>query len=544
MQAIFLFSYVNFLICLHKVFVICPQASNLVYLQAYQDYAKNVMILLGADESESAKTADSIVKFESRLAFITATPEERVNVSQLYNRMSVDELYQQVPEIEWQRYLEIVLERPVKRTESVVMFAMKFMQDLVLLLKQTEPRTIANYMFWKFARHRINNLDDRFLESKQKFYNILIGREKSPPRWKSCVNQVNSNMGMAVGAMFVRRYFDEKSKQDTLAMTHELQHSFREILNETDWIDPTTKKLAELKVNGMSLKIGYPDFILNAQELDNRFKDLEINPEQYFENVLNVLLHLTRTEQRKLNEAFNRTNWNTAPAVVNAYYSRNKNQIMFPAGILQPPFYHRYLPRSINYGGIGIVIGHELTHGFDDKGRLFDREGNLNRWWSEKSIDSFHTRANCLIQQYGNYTISEIGGLPVDGTITQGENIADNGGIKQAFRAYEKWLAASCQTPACLQQERISGLNATHKQLFFLNFAQVWCGAMRPEATKNKMKTAVHSPGRFRVIGRHKLIYLCGFQSRMQLIYLFFLQALCPIQRSLRGNSDVQLVAQ
>lgn len=148
-----------------------------------------------------------------------------------------------------------------------------------------------------------------------------------------------------------------------------------------------------------------------------------------------------------------------------------------------------------------MVIGHELTHGFDDKGRLFDHDGNLNRWWSEPAIEVFHQRASCLISQYGGYKMNEIGGVAVDGIITQGENIADNGGIKQAYRTYEKWLRDHCRTPECIDQEHLPGLNVTHKQLFFVNFAQVWCGAMRPEATKSKMKTAVHSPARYRVIG-------------------------------------------
>lgn len=477
------------------------QPSNRVYLDAYKQYAVQVMMLCGASENASRAAAEEILQFETGLASITATPEERVNVSQIYRRMNVGSLQESVPQIAWKRYLETVLERPVRHNETVVMFAMSFMHDLVGLLNATDYRVIANYMFWKFVRHRINNLDDRFQAAKQKFYSVLIGREKSPPRWKTCVNQVNSNMGMAVGAMFVRKYFDEKSKLDTMAMTHELQDSFRTILNETEWIDESTKVLAEMKVNGMSLKIGYPDYILNEDELNAKYEDLDIHPDRYFENILNVLQHLTRTEQKKLTQVVNRTAWNTAPAVVNAYYSRNKNQIMFPAGILQPPFYHRHLPRSLNFGGIGVVIGHELTHGFDDKGRLFDRDGNLNRWWSETAIERFHERANCLISQYGSYRMSEIDNLAVDGTITQGENIADNGGIKQAFRAYEKWLREQCQSAECVEQEHMAGLNVTNKQLFFINFAQVWCGAMRPEATKNKMKTAVHSPGRFRVIG-------------------------------------------
>lgn len=175
-----------------------------------------------------------------------------------------------------------------------------------------------------------------------------------------------------------------------------------------------------------------------------------------------------------------------------------------------------------------------MTHGFDDKGRLFDQDGNLNRWWSEDAIDIFHQRANCLISQYGNYKMNEIGGLAIDGTITQGENIADNGGIKQAYRAYDQWLHNHCQSTECLQKEHLDGLNITHRQLFFLNFAQVWCGAMRPEATKSKMKTAVHSPGRFRVIG--KLIELF-FRKTIHMKYFFTLRYFVEFSGVCKGIS-------
>jgi neprilysin len=316
-----------------------------------------VINLLGADENLAKQATEEIIDFEIQLANITSSPEERSNVSILYKRTTLEQLHNEIPQIDWQRYLQIVLERPIQMSEVVVIFANDYMENLVKLISKSDSKTIANYLLWRFVRHRVNNLDDRFLEAKQKFYYVLFGREKSPPRWKNCVNQVNSNLGMAVGAMFVRKYFDENSKKDTLTMTHELQQAFREILNATDWIDPQTKFLAELKVNAMSLKIGYPDFILTKEELNKKYKDLDIHPDKYFENTLNVLRHLTRTEQLKLGELVNKTIWNTAPAVVNAYYSRNKNQIMFPAGILQPPFYHRYFPKSLNYGGIGVVIG-------------------------------------------------------------------------------------------------------------------------------------------------------------------------------------------
>ncbi|XP_046832714.1 neprilysin-4-like isoform X4 [Vespa crabro] len=415
------------------------QPSNMIYLNAYKDYFIKIVTLLGASLQNATVHANQLIEFETKLAKITFSPDERRNISELYQKMSIGELCSMVPQIDWRKYLSIVLARPVNTSEPVVVFALQYIQDLVNLLSKTEPRTIANYLLWRFVRHRVNNLDDRFQEAKQKFYYILFGIEQAPPRWKNCVSQVNANMGIAVGSMFVRKYFDEKSKNDTLSMTREIQESFRALLNQTTWIDNETKRLASEKVNAMLLRIGYPDFILQPHLLNERYKDVVIHPDKYFENTLNILQHLTRVEQDRLGSSVNKTLWNTAPAVVNAYYSRYKNQIMFPAGILQPPFYHRYFPKSLNYGGIGVVIGHEITHGFDDKGRLFDKNGNLHRWWKNEDINGFHERAKCLIDQYSRYTVSEVG-AQINGINTQGENIADNGGIKQAFKMIKMLL--------------------------------------------------------------------------------------------------------
>ncbi|XP_072931777.1 neprilysin-4-like isoform X2 [Epargyreus clarus] len=471
------------------------QASNKVYLDAYKAYFIKVTTLLGGSPEHVRRCADELIEFEIKLAKITSAPEDRRNVSELYRRMPLRKLEELVPQVMWRKYLCIVMNRTVHSEESIVLFALNYVQHLVQLIDETHPNTLANYLLWRFVRHRVNNLDDRFQSARQQFYFVLFGREQSPPRWKNCISQVNSNMGMALGSMFVKKYFDEMSKNDTLKMTREIQQSFRELLHKTDWIDDETKKLAAHKVDTMMLRIGYPDFIINKEELDDRYKEVAIHPDKYFENILNILQHLTKMEQSRIGQPVNKTLWNTAPAVVNAYYSRNKNQIMFPAGILQPPFYHRHFPRSLNYGGIGVVIGHEITHGFDDKGRLFDCEGNLHRWWSDSAIEAFHRRAQCLIDQYSQYIVPEVN-VKLDGANTQGENIADNGGVKQAFHAYLNWLEHHDAS-----DETLPGLNQTNTQLFFLNFAQVWCGAMRPEAMRNKLKTAVHSPGRFRVIG-------------------------------------------
>ncbi|XP_047529639.1 neprilysin-4-like [Vanessa atalanta] len=471
------------------------QESNKVYLDAYKTYLIKVALLLGGQLDHVKADADKLINFEIKLAKITSAPEDRRNVSELYRRMTLAKLEGLVPQVDWRRYLCIVMNRTVESQETVVLFALTYVRHLVQLIEKTDPDTLSNYLLWRFVRHRVNNLDDRFQSAKQQFYYILFGREQAPPRWKNCISQVNSNMGMALGSMFVRKHFDEMSKNDTLTMTREIQQAFRELLHMTNWIDDETKKLAAHKVDTMMLRIGYPDFILKKIDLDDRYKEVKIHPDKYFENILNILRHLTKMEQSRIGQPVNKTLWNTAPAVVNAYYSRNKNQIMFPAGILQPPFYHRHFPRSLNFGGIGVVIGHEITHGFDDKGRLFDCEGNLHRWWSDSAIEAFHHRAQCLIDQYGHYIVPEVN-MKLDGINTQGENIADNGGVKQAFHAYQHWLRHHDSA-----DETLPGLNYTHTQLFFLNFAQVWCGAMRPEAMRNKLKTAVHSPGRFRVIG-------------------------------------------
>lgn len=227
---------------------------NEKYLNSYRNFMVKIITLLGAEDADDR--ADEIVEFETSLAKITSAQEDRTNISVLYQKMKLRELQEEIPEIDWGNYLSIIQERVVDPDEKVIMFAMTYMKDLVKLIQSAEPATVANYLLWRFVRHRINNLDNRFLEAKQTFYLECFGREKSPPRWKACVTQVNSNMGMATGSLFVRKYFDENSKFDTIAMTHELQQSFREILNETDWIDATTKHLAEKKVNAMSLKIG------------------------------------------------------------------------------------------------------------------------------------------------------------------------------------------------------------------------------------------------------------------------------------------------
>lgn len=345
--------------------------NNEKYLNSYRNFMTKIINLMGVDMFEAADHADEIIEFETSLAKIMSSQEDRTNISFLYQKRTLNQLQEEIKGVDFIRYLTIVQDRVVDGNEKVIMFAKNYMQQLVKLIDKTEPSIVANYILWRFVRHRANNLDNRFLEAKQAFYQECFGRETSPPRWKSCVTQVNSNMGMSVGALFVRKFFDEKSKLDVMGMVRELQVSFREILNETDWIDGSTRKLALKKLEAMSLKIGYPDFILSKNKLDEKYAALHIHPEKYFENTLGVLKYLNQEEQKKVGQVVNKTIWQTTPGIVNAFYSRSRNQIMFPAGILQAPFYHRHFPRALNLGGIGVVIGHESTHGFDDVSAMF-----------------------------------------------------------------------------------------------------------------------------------------------------------------------------
>lgn len=316
-----------------------------------------------------------------------------------------------------------------------------------------------------------------------------------PARWKFCIAYVNGNLGMSVGSLFVREYFDGQSKQDMLYLTAEIQAQFQALVTEVAWLSEATKETARNKLNAMIHNIGYPDLVLNDTELHAEIRDLEYSEDQFFENLLRNLNSRTIKEMSMLSQTVNRCIWTTTPAVVNAYYSRNRNQIMFPAGILQPPFYHKFFPKALNFGGIGVVIGHEITHGFDDKGKQFDEKGNINQWWDSASSDSFREKAMCIINQYSQFLVTEVG-TTLNGLNTQGENIADNGGIKQAHRAYTKWVAEQGE------EQPLPGLpDLRPDQLFFLNFAQVWCGTSRPEALQSKLKTAVHAPGKYRVLG-------------------------------------------
>ncbi|XP_064642955.1 neprilysin-1-like isoform X2 [Lineus longissimus] len=464
------------------------------HVEAYVKYMTSVAVLLGADKARADREFAEMLKFETELANITMTQTEKQDTGALYMKMTLRELQQKVPEIQWLYYFNGLVEEELDENEKVVLFALKYFKKLGKLLKSTPKRTLANYLLWRVTMGFAPELTEPYQLVKNQYIKVLQGVSRDKVRWQKCVEFVNERMGMAVGAMFLRDNFKKESKVVALEMISDIRDAFNEILFEADWMDDETKMVAKEKADAMNERIGYPDFITDPVELDKTYEKLSVEVDHYFKNILAVEKYDAERNTAKLRKPVEKGKWEQDPAVVNAFYNPNANDIMFPAGILQPLFYSQYFPKSLNYGGIGVVIGHEITHGFDDKGRQYDKNGNLRQWWNNETIEAFRKRAECIVDQYSQFTIEPFG-LKMNGRITQGENIADNGGLKEAFRAYKKWVSLHGMEPL------LPGIKLSHNQLFFLNYAQIWCGNMRGQEALHKIRTSVHSPGQLRAIG-------------------------------------------
>uniref|UniRef100_A0A8C3SEM4 Membrane metalloendopeptidase like 1 n=1 Tax=Chelydra serpentina TaxID=8475 RepID=A0A8C3SEM4_CHESE len=379
--------------------------------------------------------------------------------------------------------------------EEVVVYGVPYLQELKAIISNYSASTIQNYLVWRLVIDRVSSLSRRFKDARANYRKALYGTTLEEARWRECVSYVNNNMENAVGALYVRETFAGESKRMVRDLIDKIREVFIETLDELQWMDETSKEKAREKAMAIKEQIGYPDYILEDQneKLDQEY--LNFNEHKYFENSLENLRAGAQKSLKKLRERVDQDIWIIGAAVVNAFYSPNRNQIVFPAGILQPPFFSKHQPQALNFGGIGMVIGHEITHGFDDNGRNFDKDGNMFDWWSNFSAMHFKDQSRCMVYQYGNYTWELAGGQNVSGISTLGENIADNGGVRQAYKAYLKWLEREGKEP------KLPGLDLTHKQLFFLNFAQVWCGSYRPEYASQSIKTDVHSPLKYRVMG-------------------------------------------
>ena len=371
-----------------------------------------------------------VLEFEKALANISIDEVERYDTGQWYTKLTVSDLISAVPEYDWITYLNTIGPGTFSEKDQVVCYAMPYLRALGEVLRKTDMRLIYNYLMWRVVMDLVPFLPPPYQVPRAQFRRVLLGVLADRNRWSQCVEWTNKKMGMAVGSLFVKNHFNHESKIVALEMIHGIRESFNELLMENHWMDDATRRVAKDKADSMNERIGYPDYLENATELAMEYGNISLSPHKFLENIFIILNMEAGKNFAKLGKPVNKDRWSTAPAVVNAFYSPNKNDIVFPAGILQPLFYSRHFPKSLNYGGIGVVIGHEITHGFDDKGRQFDKHGNLKQWWNNVTIEKFRGQAQCIIDQYSEYKLPGIE-LQINGRMTQGENIADNGGLKQ-----------------------------------------------------------------------------------------------------------------
>uniref|UniRef100_A0A8C3MYD0 Membrane metalloendopeptidase like 1 n=1 Tax=Geospiza parvula TaxID=87175 RepID=A0A8C3MYD0_GEOPR len=453
------------------------------------------------DDSFVQEEMAKVMELETEIANATTPAEERHDVTLLYNKMTLAELQEKFAfnEFNWTFFIQRVMSSvsvQVDPEEEVVVYGMPYLQELKAIISKYSASTIQNYLIWRLVIDRVSSLSRRFKDARASYRKALYGTTLEEARWRECVSYVNNNLENAVGAMYVRETFAGESKRMVRDLIEKIREVFVETLDELQWMDEASKEKAREKAMAIKEQIGYPDYILedHNEKLDLEYANLNFSEHSYFENILENLRAGAQKSLKKLRER--PKFWvHGGAAVVNAFYSPNRNQIVFPAGILQTPFFSKHQPQALNFGGIGMVIGHEITHGFDDNGRNFDKDGNMLDWWSNFSALHFKEQSLCMVHQYGNYTWELAGGQNVSGISTLGENIADNGGVRQAYKAYLKWLEQEGKEP------KLPGLNMSHKQLFFLNFAQVWCGSYRPEYASQSIKTDVHSPLKYRVMG-------------------------------------------
>ncbi|XP_073937646.1 membrane metallo-endopeptidase-like 1 isoform X2 [Castor canadensis] len=443
-----------------------------------------------------------VLELETHLANATAPPEERHDVTALYHRMDLEELQYRfgLKGFNWTLFIQTVLSSvkiKLLPDEEVVVYGSPYLKNLEDIIDVYSSRTIQNYLVWRLVLDRISSLSQRFKEARVNYRKALYGTTVEEVRWRECVSYVNSNMESAVGSLYVKEAFPGESKKLVRELINKVQAVFVETLDELGWMDEESKKKAQEKALNIREQIGYPDYILEEKNkrLDEEYSSLHFSEDLYFENSLQNLKANAQRSLKKLREKVDQNLWIIGAAVVNAFYSPNRNQIVFPAGILQPPFFSKEQPQALNFGGIGMVIGHEITHGFDDNGRNFDKNGNMLDWWSNFSAQHFREQSECMVDQYSNFSWDLADQQNVNGLSTLGENIADNGGVRQAYKAYLKWMADGGK------DQLLPGLELTYDQLFFINYAQVWCGSYRPEFAVQSIKTDVHSPLKYRVLG-------------------------------------------
>jgi putative endopeptidase len=447
---------------------------------AYVAHIGKVLVLAGDDSATASALADRVMTLETSLARIARPRTDREDPYAVYHRMPLTEAESLAPHIAWGAWLT---DAGVPHVASINIADPDFFRSLDTVLATVPIADWRTYLRWHLLASTARWLDSRLVAEDFHMEGVLSGTKEMLPRWQQCVRASDQAMGEALGQAYVARTFSPQAKTRALTMVRNMEAVLREDLGTLTWMSAATRTQAITKLDAFVNKIGYPDKWRDYSKLD-------IVRRPFVENVLaaNAFDYARRINQ--IDHPVDRTEWTMSPPTVNAYYNGGINEIVFPAGLLQPPLFDPAASDAVNYGGIGAAIGHEMTHGFDDQGRKFDAQGNLRDWWTAADAKGFQERAQGIVDQFDGYTVND--SLHLNGKLTQDENIADLGGVKVAYAALERSLANK-------PRQSVDGF--TPEQQFFLSWARLWATTSRPELARQLVLTDPHSPARWRVNG-------------------------------------------
>ena len=449
--------------------------------ERYLQHVQKIFELMGDSPDVAKKNAATVMRMETGLAKASLTRVERRDPYKQKHKMTVPELYKVAPDFDWKGFFSSA---GVPQFQILNVSWPAFFQDINAQIKSAPLADWQTYLRWHVAHSRAPFLSATFVSENFEFYRkYLRGATELQPRWKRCVQYVDSDLGEALGQAYVRRTFGPELKASTVEMTRQIEDAMGLRIQQLDWMSPTTKQQAMVKLKAIRNKVGYPDKWRD-------YSSVIIVPDDFYGNDVRATEFETKRQMAKVGQPVDRTEWGMTPPTVNAYYDPQMNDINFPAGVLQPPLYDAKMDAAPNYGNTGSTIGHELTHGFDDEGRQYDAQGNLKDWWTKQDADQFVKHADCVVDQYGTYVV--VDDIKINSKLTEGEDVADLGGT---ILAYVAWKDATKGTPL----ESVDGL--TPDQRFFIGLAQWACENQRPENQRVNAVTDPHSPGKYRING-------------------------------------------
>lgn len=446
----------------------------------YRGHVERMFRLAGKSAKVAKRAASDVLRLETELARVTKTKVQRRNLQAMYNKIDRSGVVRLAPRMDWKGYLT-ALGRP--DVEAISVTTPAYLQRLNTLMKTVKPGVWSHYLQWHVLSSMAEALPEKFGEERFALRKELTGQPARAPRWKRCIAATNRALGELLGEQFVAEAFPGKSKEAAASMVREINRAFAAEVGKLSWMSPKTQEQARTKLEKMSRLIGYPDTW--------RDYTFEVDRQNHAGNVLAARSFEVARKMAKVEKPYDRGEWFMTPQTVNAYYNPLANQMVFPAAILQPPFFGAERGVAANLGAIGMVVGHELTHGFDDMGAQFDGAGNMRNWWQPDDEAAFKAKGQCLVEQY--QTFEPIPGVKLNGKLTLGENIADLGGIKLAFRAYRS-LRADAKV-----KMRAEGLD--EDQQFFVSVGQAWCTKAREAEVRRRVVVDSHSPPRYRVLG-------------------------------------------